>query len=467
MAKTLFDKIWDEHIITTRDDGEALIFIDRHYFHEGSFHAFDFLKAEGRTVRRPDLNFGFMDHYVPTKGTNVADPEIRNMIDLFQKNSKEYGLTHFDMGDPLQGIVHVVGPELGLTLPGVTLCCGDSHTSTHGAIGAFAFGVGASEVAHVLATQTLWQRKPKTMRISVESKLGFGVSAKDLILAIIAKIGAVGGTGHVIEYAGPAIEALTIEGRLTLCNMTIEAGARSGIIAPDNKTVAYIKDKKYAPKGAAWDEAVAYWQTLKSDEGAVFDREVSIDGSDIAPTVTWGTSPEEALPVTATVPDPAQSANAEQQAAWEKAIEYMGLTPGMKITDIKVDRVFIGSCTNARIEDLRLAAKVLQNRKAVIPAMISPGSTTIKHQAEAEGLAQIFIDAGFEWRNSGCSMCVGINGDLVAAGERTASTNNRNFQGRQGIGARTHLVSPAMAAAAAVTGHLTDVRDLMDEGDAS
>ena len=467
MTKTLFEKIWDEHVITTRDNGEALIFIDRHYFHEGSFHAFDFLKAEGRPVRRPDLNFGFMDHYVPTKGTEVADPEIRNMIELFQKNSQEHGLTHFDMGDPLQGIVHVVGPELGLTLPGVTLCCGDSHTSTHGALGAFSFGVGASEVAHVLATQTLWQRKPKTMRITVVGTLGFGVSAKDLILAIIAKIGAMGGSGHVIEYAGPAIEALSIEGRLTLCNMTIEAGARSGIIAPDEQTFAYIEGKKYAPKDKAWDEAVAYWQTLRSDADAVFDQEVSLDGSAIAPTVTWGTSPEEALPVTATVPDPMKVTDSEQRAALEKALDYMGLTPGMNITDIKVDRVFIGSCTNARIEDLRLAAEILKGQKAKVPAMISPGSTTIKRLAEAEGLDKIFIDAGFEWRNSGCSMCVGINGDLVAAGERTASTNNRNFQGRQGKGARTHLVSPAMAAAAAVTGHLTDVRTLMDKGDTS
>lgn len=467
MTKTLFEKIWDEHVITTRDNGEALIFIDRHYFHEGSFHAFDFLKAEGRPVRRPDLNFGFMDHYVPTKGTEVADPEIRNMIELFQKNSQEHGLTHFNMGDPLQGIVHVVGPELGLTLPGVTLCCGDSHTSTHGALGAFSFGVGASEVAHVLATQTLWQRKPKTMRITVDGTLGFGVSAKDLILAIIAKIGAMGGSGHVIEYAGPAIEALSIEGRLTLCNMTIEAGARSGIIAPDEQTFAYIEGKKYAPKDKAWDEAVAYWQTLRSDADAVFDQEVSLDGSAIAPTVTWGTSPEEALPVTATVPDPMKVTDSEQRAALEKALDYMGLTPGMNITDIKVDRVFIGSCTNARIEDLRLAAEILKGQKAKVPAMISPGSTTIKRLAEAEGLDKIFIDAGFEWRNSGCSMCVGINGDLVAAGERTASTNNRNFQGRQGKGARTHLVSPAMAAAAAVTGHLTDVRTLMDKGDTS
>ena len=467
MTKTLFDKIWDAHVITTRDDGEALIFIDRHYFHEGSFHAFDFLKTEGRSVRRPDLNFGFMDHYVPTKGTKVADPEICNMINLFQKNSEEHGLTHFDMGDPEQGIVHVVGPELGLTLPGVTLCCGDSHTSTHGALGAFSFGVGASEVAHVFATQTLWQRKPKTMRITVGGTLGFGVSAKDLILAIIAKIGAMGGSGHVIEYAGPAIEALSIEGRLTLCNMTIEAGARSGIVAPDAKTVDFIKGKRYAPKGAAWDDAIAYWQTLESDATAVFDQEILIDGNAIAPTVTWGTSPEEALPITKTVPDPAQVTDSEQRAALEKSLHYMGLTPGMKLTDVIIDRVFIGSCTNARIEDLRLAAAVLKDCKAVVPAMISPGSSTIKRQAEDEGLDKIFIEAGFEWRNSGCSMCVGINGDLVAAGERTASTNNRNFQGRQGKGARTHLVSPAMAAAAAITGHLTDVRTLMEKGDAS
>ncbi|MGA0393069.1 MAG: 3-isopropylmalate dehydratase large subunit [Rhodospirillales bacterium] len=464
MAKTLFDKIWDDHVITTRDDGEALLFIDRHYFHEGSFHAFDFIKQEGRGVRRPDLTFGFMDHYVPTLGTDVADPEIRNMIDLFQKNSAEHRLTHFDMGDPEQGIVHVVGPELGLTLPGVTLCCGDSHTSTHGAMGAFSFGIGASEVANVLATQTLWQRKPKSMRVTVNGKLGFGVSAKDLILAIIAEIGAMGGTGHVIEYAGPAIEDLSVEGRLTLCNMTIEAGARSGIIAPDEKTFAYLEGRKYAPKGKAWDDAVIHWQTLKSDEDAVFDKEVTIDGNAVAPTVTWGTSPEEASPVTGSVPDPARVADTAQKAAMEKSLNYMGLTPGMKLQDVKVDRVFIGSCTNARMEDLRLAAAVLKDKKAKVPAMISPGSTAVKRQAEAEGLDKIFIDAGFEWRNSGCSMCVGINGDLVGAGERTASTNNRNFQGRQGKGARTHLVSPAMAAAAAITGCLTDVRTLMKEG---
>ncbi len=464
MAKTLFDKIWDDHVITTRDDGEALLFIDRHYFHEGSFHAFDFIKQEGRGVRRPDLTFGFMDHYVPTLGTDVADPEIRNMIDLFQKNSAEHRLTHFDMGDPEQGIVHVVGPELGLTLPGVTLCCGDSHTSTHGAMGAFSFGIGASEVAHVLATQTLWQRKPKSMRVTVNGKLGFGVSAKDLILAIIAEIGAMGGTGHVIEYAGPAIEDLSVEGRLTLCNMTIEAGARSGIIAPDEKTFAYLEGRKYAPKGKAWDDAVIHWQTLKSDEDAVFDKEVTIDGNAVAPTVTWGTSPEEASPVSGSVPDPARVADTAQKAAMEKSLDYMGLTPGMKLQDVKVDRVFIGSCTNARMEDLRLAAAVLKDKKAKVPAMISPGSTAVKRQAEAEGLDKIFIDAGFEWRNSGCSMCVGINGDLVGAGERTASTNNRNFQGRQGKGARTHLVSPAMAAAAAITGCLTDVRTLMKEG---
>lgn len=461
MPKTLFEKIWDEHVITERDDGEALLFIDRHYFHEGSFHAFDFIKQEGRGVRRPDLNFGFMDHYVPTKGTDIADPEIRNMIELFKSNAQEHGLTHFDMGDPDQGIVHVVGPELGLTLPGVTLCCGDSHTSTHGALGAFSFGIGASEVAHVLATQTLWQRKPKTMRVTVNGELGFGVSAKDLILAIIAHIGAMGGSGHVIEYAGSAIEALSIEGRLTLCNMTIEAGARSGIIAPDEKTFAFIEGKKYVPKDEAWDNAVSYWQTLRSDKDATFDKEVTLDGSNIAPTVTWGTSPEEASPITDSVPSLESRKNAEQKAALEKALDYMGLTPGMKLSDIEIDRVFIGSCTNARIEDLRLAATVLKGNKATVPAMISPGSTAIKRQAEQEGLDKIFIDAGFEWRNSGCSMCVGINGDLVAAGERTASTNNRNFQGRQGKGARTHLVSPAMAAAAAITGRLTDVRTMM------
>ncbi|MEQ8192896.1 MAG: 3-isopropylmalate dehydratase large subunit [Rhodospirillales bacterium] len=466
MAKpqTLFEKIWNAHVITERGDGEALLYIDRHYFHEGSFHAFDYIKTEGRPVRRPDLTFGFMDHYVPTAGPDIADPEIRGMVELFTENAEANGLTHFDLGDPRQGIVHVVGPELGLTLPGLTICCGDSHTSTHGALGAFAFGIGASEVAHVLATQTLWQRKPKGMRITVGGELGFGVSAKDLVLAVIARIGAMGGNGHVIEYAGSAIEALSIEGRLTLCNMTIEAGARSGMVAPDDKTAAFLEGKAYAPKGSAREKAVADWSLLKTDPDASFDREETLDGAGIAPTVTWGTSPEDALPITASVPNPNREADAARRAALEKSLDYMGLKPGQALCDVKVDRVFIGSCTNARIEDLRLAAGVLKGRKVTVPAMISPGSSAIKRQAEREGLDKIFTEAGFEWRTSGCSMCVGINGDLVAPGERCASTTNRNFVGRQGKGARTHLVSPVMAAAAAVTGRLTDVRELMAPG---
>jgi 3-isopropylmalate/(R)-2-methylmalate dehydratase large subunit len=385
------------------------------------------------------------------------------MVEDLRKNAGAAGVTLFDLGDARQGIIHVVGPEQGISQPGMTIVCGDSHTATHGAMGALAFGVGASEVSHVMATQTLWQGEPKTLRISVEGRLGNGVVAKDVILAIIAKIGAAGGTGHVIEYAGSAIRGLGIEGRLTICNMSIEAGARAGMVAPDETTIQYLAGRPYAPKGENWEKAVAYWRGLPSDEGAVFDREVTLDAAAIAPMVTWGTSPEDAAPVTERVPDPAAAPSAERRAGMERALAYMGLTPGTPLSEVAVDRVFIGSCTNSRIEDLRAAAKVVQGRRAVVRAMVVPGSGLVKAQAEAEGLDRVFRDAGLEWREAGCSMCVGMNGDLVAAGERCASTSNRNFVGRQGKGARTHLVSPVMAAAAAVTGRFTDVRRLMGD----
>ena len=461
--KTLFDKIWDRHTVVARDDGQVLLYVDRHFCHEGSFHAFNQLREAGRRVRRPDQTFGIADHYVPTTSRSmaaVANPEIRAIEDWFEANMREFGVPSFGISDERQGIVHVIGPEQGLTQPGLLIVCGDSHTATHGALGALAFGIGASEVAHVLATQTLWQRRPKTMRIRVEGARPFGVTAKDIILAIIARIGAAGGTGHAIEYAGSTIRDLSVEERMTVCNMSIEAGARAGMVAPDDKTFAYLKGRPYAPKGAEWDKAVAFWRSLPTDEGARFDAEIRLDAGDIAPMVTWGTSPEDALPVTARVPDPATVDDPDRRAGMERALAYMGLTPGVPLTQVAVDRVFIGSCTNSRIEDLRAAAAVAKGRRAVVPAMISPGSTQIKRQAEAEGLDRIFREAGFEWRESGCSMCVGMNGDLVAEGERCASTSNRNFAGRQGKGARTHLVSPAMAAAAAVTGRFTDVREL-------
>ncbi len=458
--KTLFDKIWERHVVAENESGEALIYIDRHLYHEGSFHAFNYLNESGRPVRRPDLTLGIADHYVPTLGSEAPDPEIARMIELFEENSTRHGLTNFRLGDPRQGIVHVVGPEQGITLPGITLCCGDSHTSTHGALGAFAFGIGASEVTHVLATQTLWQRRPKTMRITVTGDPGAGVTAKDLILAIICLIGAAGGSGHAIEYAGPAIEALSMSARFTVCNMSIEAGACAGMIAPDETTFAYVKGRPFAPKDAAWEGALAEWRSLPSDEGAVFEREVGLDVAEIVPMVTWGTSPESCAPITGRVPDPAQEPDPERRAAMERALAYMGLAPGMPLAEIPVDRVFIGSCTNARLDDLRAAASVVRGRKARIPAMVVPGSSAVKAAAEREGLDRVFAEAGFEWRASGCSMCVGINGDTLGAGERSVSTTNRNFVGRQGKGSRTHLVSPAMAAAAALTGRLTDVREL-------
>ena len=462
--RTLFEKIWERHQVVVRNDGQTLIYIDRHFIHDGSQRAFETLARRGLKVRRPDRTFGTPDHYVPTASRDVAsiaDAEMRAMVVAIERNAAANDITLFGIKDRRQGILHVIGPEQGLTQPGLTIVCGDSHTSTHGAAGALAFGIGASEVTHVLATQTLWQMRPRTMRIRVEGVLAPGVSAKDIALAVIARIGAAGATGHVIEFAGSCIRRLSMEGRLTVCNMAIEAGARAGMVAPDDVTFAYLEGRPFAPKGAAWDEAVASWRRLPSDEGARFDREVALEAADIAPMATWGTSPEHALPITARVPDPGMAPDAERRAGWESALAYMGLTPGTPLEVIAVDRVFIGSCTNSRIEDLRSAAGVLAGRRAVVPAWVVPGSGIVREQAEAEGLDRIFKAAGFEWREAGCSMCVGVNGDTVAPGQRCASTSNRNFPGRQGRGARTHLVSPAMAAAAAVAGRLTDVRRLL------
>ncbi len=447
--RTLFDKIWDAHVVLSRGE-QCLLYIDRHMVHDGSFHAFNMLHSRGLKVRRPSQTFGVPDHYVPTHGRSAADaatPEIRRMIETLESNLEANGITRYALDDERQGIVHVVGPEQGITLPGLTLVCGDSHTSSHGALGAFSFGIGQSENLHVLATQTLWQTRPRTMRIRVDGRLGAGATPKDVALAIIARIGAGGAVGHVIEYAGEVFRAMSVEGRLTVCNMSIEAGARSGLVAPDDTTFAFIAGRPLAPKGAEWDRALAAWRALPSDEGARFDSEVALDGGAIAPMVTWGTSPEDALPIDAVVPD-----------AKPQALAYMGLVPGTRLTDIAVDRVFIGSCTNSRIEDLRAAAAMARGRKAVVPTLVVPGSGLVKRQAEAEGLDRVFREAGFEWRHAGCSMCVGINGETGRPQERIASTSNRNFEGRQGKGVRTHLLSPAMAAAAAVTGRLTDIR---------
>jgi len=412
-------------------------------------------------MRRPDLSFATADHYVlTTPGTPTADAERGRMVESLTRHTGEQGVTFFGVGDDRRGIVHVIGPEQGLTLPGILLVCGDSHTATHGAFGCLAFGVGSTEVEHVMLTQTLWQKKPKSMRVTVERRLGFGVTAKDVILAVIARIGAAGGVGHVIEYAGAVMRAMTMDERMTVCNMSIEAGARAGMVAPDETTFAYLAGRPFAPRGERWARALAYWKTLSSDAEARFDREVALDGTEIAPTVTWGTSPQDALPITERVPDPARAADATRRESMERALAYMGLTAGTPLTDIVVDRVFIGSCTNSRLDDLRAAAQVVKGRRAVVPAWIVPGSGLVKRAAEAEGLDQIFRQAGFEWREAGCSMCVGMNGETARAGERVASTSNRNFEGRQGQGARTHLVSPTMAVAAAVTGRLTDVRAL-------
>jgi 3-isopropylmalate/(R)-2-methylmalate dehydratase large subunit len=462
--RTLFDKIWAAHAIQTRADGATLLHIDRHLVHDGSRNAFRMLADRNLPVRRPDRTFATPDHYVATSGRGLSainEPHRRAMVEDLEANARKAGLTLFGLNDRRQGIVHVVGPEQGLSQPGMVIVCGDSHTATHGAVGALAFGVGASEVSHVLATQTLWQSKPKNMRVTVDGALAPGVHAKDVILAIIAKIGAAGGTGHVIEYGGATIRGLGIEGRLTICNMSIEAGARAGMVAPDEATFEYLHGRAYAPKGADWDKAIAAWRILPSDPEARFDREAHLDAGDIVPMVTWGTSPEAAAPITGAVPDPTAAPDAASREAMQQAIAYMGLTPGSLLTEIPINRVFIGSCTNGRIEDLRAASKVADGRRAVVPAMVVPGSGLVKAQAEAEGLDQIFKRAGFEWREPGCSMCVGMNGDLVAPGDRCASTSNRNFVGRQGKGARTHLLSPMMAAAAAVTGKLTDVRQLM------
>ncbi len=462
---TIFDKIWTRHAITERDDGDTLLYVDRLLTQENSYHAFDKLRREGRTVRNPDQVFSFADHYVPTvdrdKGIEgIQNPEIRHMVETIEADTKQFGITLFGLGDVRQGVLHIVGPEQGITQPGLVIVGADSHTSTHGALGAFAFGVGASDVTHVLATQSLWRRRPRTMRVAIEGELPCGVTAKDTILAVIGKIGAGGAVGHVIQYAGATIRAMSIEERMTVCNMSIEAGARAGLVAPDEETLAYIKGKPYAPTGTEWERATTYWRTLTTDEGATFDREVCLDASEIAPMVTWGTSPEDVVPVTGVVPDPSQAADTERRARMDRALAYMGLVPGTPLTQIPVDRVFIGSCTNSRIEDLRAVARLVKGRKTAVPAMIVPGSGLVKQQAEAEGLDRIFVDAGFEWRDAGCSMCVAVNGDMLQPGERCASTSNRNFEGRQGRGGRTHLMSPAMAAAAAVTGHLTDVRQL-------
>lgn len=463
-ARTLFEKIWQRHVILEREDGAVLLHVARHLVHDGSAAGFRTLRERGLKLRRPDRTFGTPDHYVPTSTRDMAtisEAGRRDMVSALERNSRELGFVSFGLDDPRQGIIHVIGPEQGITQPGLLMVCGDSHTATHGALGALAFGIGSSEVAHVLATQTLWQARPKSMRVRVTGTLGPWVVAKDVILAVIAQIGAAGGTGHVIEYAGPVIEALSMEGRLTLCNMSIEAGARAGMVAPDDVTYAYLAGRPYAPVGEAWDQALAFWKTLPSDAGAVFDTDVEVDGERIVPMVTWGTSPEAAGPVTGAVPDPAGVEDEERRRAMQAALDYMGLTAGTRFADIAVDKVFIGSCTNSRIEDLRSAAAVVKGRKASTWAMVVPGSGLVKAQAEAEGLDRVFLEAGIEWRHAGCSMCVGMNGDLVAAGERCASTSNRNFAGRQGRGARTHLVSPAMAAAAAIAGRFVDVRDMM------
>ncbi|MDA0959621.1 MAG: 3-isopropylmalate dehydratase large subunit [Proteobacteria bacterium] len=463
--KTLFDKIWNAHVVHQQEDGTCLIYIDRHLVHEvTSPQAFEGLRNAGRSVRAPNRTLAVADHNIPTtdRSVGIEDEESRIQVEALEKNAADFGVPYFAMDDIRQGIVHVIGPEQGFTLPGMTIVCGDSHTATHGAFGALAFGIGTSEVEHVLATQTLIQKPAKNMRITVDGTLADGVTAKDVILAIIGKIGTAGGTGHVIEFAGSVIRGFSMEGRMTVCNMAIEAGARAGMIAPDQTTYDYLANRPMTPKGENWDRAVAYWKTLPSDANARYDVEITLAAEDIAPTVTWGTSPEDALAITGSVPLPDQEKDASKRAKMERAIAYMGLTPGQKLTDIKVDTVFIGSCTNSRIEDLRAAAALAEGRKVAdgMRALVVPGSGLVKEQAEAEGLDKVFIDAGFEWREPGCSMCLAMNADKLAEGERCASTSNRNFEGRQGRGGRTHLVSPQMAVAAALTGHLADVRNI-------
>ena len=465
--RTLYQKIWDDHVVRRLDDGTALIFIDRHLIHEVTTpQAFESLRLAGRKLRRPDLTLAVPDHNVPTTDRRqpILDPMSKAQLDALTANCRDFGVEMFAIDAPEQGIVHVIGPEQGFTLPGVTMVCGDSHTSTHGAFGALAFGIGTSEVEHVFATQTLLLRQSKAMEVRVTGSLGFSISPKDVAMAIIGRLGTGGGTGYVLEYTGEVIRAMSMEGRMTVCNMAIEAGARAGLVAPDQKTFDYVEGRPRAPKGAAWDAALAWWRTLPTDAGAVYDAVVEIDGASIAPLVTWGTSPEDVVAIGDRVPAPDSFADEGKRAAAAKSLDYMGLTPGTPMQDLMVENIFIGSCTNSRIEDLRIAAAVAKGRhvaSGVKQALVVPGSGLVKRQAEAEGLDRIFIEAGFEWREPGCSMCLGMNPDQVPAGERCASTSNRNFVGRQGVGARTHLVSPAMAAAAAVTGRLTDVRELM------
>ena len=462
--RTLYDKIWDDHLVDQQPDGTCLLYVDRHLVHEvTSPQAFEGLRNAGRKVRAPEKTLAVVDHNVPTTDRNLPnpDPQSAEQIMTLAQNAKDFGIEYYDEFDKRQGIVHIIGPEQGFTLPGTTIVCGDSHTATHGAFGALAYGIGTSEVEHVLATQTLIQKKSKNMRANVDGKLPAGVTAKDIILAIIGEIGTAGGTGSTIEYAGEAVRSLSMEGRMTMCNMSVEGGARAGMVAPDEKTYAYLKDRPKAPKDDSWDAARRYWETLRSDDGAQFDREIKLDAAKLPPLVTWGTSPEDVVSVTGIVPNPDDIADEAKRLSKKRALEYIGLTPGTKITDIKLDRVFIGSCTNARIEDLREVARIV-NGKTVNPnlnAMIVPGSGLVKEQAEAEGLDKIFIKAGFEWREPGCSMCLAMNPDKLAPGERCASTSNRNFEGRQGFKGRTHLVSPVMAAAAAIAGHFVDVRE--------
>ena len=464
MPRTLFDKIWDPHVVERLGDGTCLLYIDRHLVHEvTSPQAFEGLRVAGRAVRRPDATIAVVDHNVPTsdRRAGIAEPESRLQIETLERNVAEFGVPYFPLLDARQGIVHIIGPEQGISLPGMTIVCGDSHTSTHGAMGALAFGIGTSEVEHVLATQTLRQQPAKNMLVRVDGTLGRGVTAKDIVLAIIGKIGTAGGNGHVIEYAGEAIRALDMAGRLTVCNMSIEAGARAGLIAPDETTFAYIAGKPYAPHGEAFDRAVQYWRTLPSDPDAVYDRTVVLDAACIAPMVTWGTNPEAVVPITGAVPDPADEPDEAKRTALQRMLTYMALTPGQTLAGTPIDVVFIGSCTNGRIEDMRAVVEVARGRRVAegVRALVVPGSGLVKLQAEAEGLDRILLEAGFEWREPGCSMCLGMNPDKLTPGQRCASTSNRNFEGRQGPGGRTHLLSPAMAAAAAITGRLTDVRD--------
>ena len=464
--RTLFDKLWESHVVDRLEDGTCVLYIDRHLVHEvTSPQAFEGLRLAGRGVRRPDATIAVVDHNVPTsdRRAGIAEPESRLQVETLEQNVAAFGVPYIPLLDARQGIVHIIGPEQGISLPGMTIVCGDSHTSTHGAMGALAFGIGTSEVEHVLATQTLLQKPALNMLVSVEGETAVGVTAKDIVLAIIGRIGTAGGTGHVIEYAGRAIRALDMAGRMTVCNMSIEAGARAGVIAPDETTFAYIEGRPMAPHGAAFDAAVAVWRTLPSDPGAQYDRVVEIDAAGIAPMVTWGTSPETVLPITAQVPDPAAEPDEAARGQMQRMIDYMGLVPGQRLIDVPVDVVFIGSCTNGRIEDIRAAAAVAQGRHVAdgVRAMVVPGSGLVKRQAEQEGLDRVLSDAGFEWREAGCSMCLGMNPDKLRPGQRCASTSNRNFEGRQGPGGRTHLLSPAMAAAAAITGRLADVRELV------